>query len=489
MSALTTVTRFLTLAFIFLFLFPLGFPAPAHARDDNAGEPVGFKVLTLQRPGVMLLAASGDLNGDGEADLLLFHKPSREAYEKFCSVYFQQEGEFADNPQLEIALGKSVSAVEIEDIDSDERDELCSFDDGGMMVFRLGAESSVESNRLLEYQTLLPIIGRRIVAVNWIAAIDSDGRMNVVLPVADGIRLFMVETHGGPLTSQTLELPINASVSGEGGQNYVNYRLPAIEFSDFDNDGHTDVGVFDLERMDFFLTGDSKMPGVHLTAPLVRKFTKDFVGATDFRDLNADGIPDATVVLISQKKNLQSEVQIYFGDNDLSYGEEPAHIYSGEESLILPMFLDATGDGKMEMLLQNINVGIGFFLNYFLTNRIRVDTELRKLSSNGRYDDKPAARHPIYVRVSESGAEPARNVADFDGDGLDDLVVGTAENRLSFFLSDKKTILPKRPTFAVNAPAYGKMSILNLNADGRADLIILYTQEDKRDIATLLLSR
>ena len=91
--------------------------------------------------------------------------------------------------------------------------------------------------------------------------------------------------------------------------------------------------------------------------------------------------------------------------------------------------------------------------------------------------------------MSESGAEPARGIGGFDGNGLDDLGVGTAVDRLSFFLSDKKTILPKRPTFAVNVPAYGKMSILNLNADGRADLIILYSQEDKRDIATLLLSR
>jgi hypothetical protein len=91
--------------------------------------------------------------------------------------------------------------------------------------------------------------------------------------------------------------------------------------------------------------------------------------------------------------------------------------------------------------------------------------------------------------VSESGTEPARGAGDFNGDGRDDLVVGTAEDRLSFFLSNEQTILPKGPSFELHVPAYGHMSAMHLNADHRTDLIILYSQEDKTGIATLLTSR
>ena len=249
------------------------------------------------------------------------------------------------------------------------------------------------------------------------------------------------------------------------------------------------VGAFDHEQMSFFLSGGGDAPHRLIASPLIRKFTKDFMGAADYSDLNGDGVPDATLVLMSQKKNLQSEVRIYFGGSDLSYGDEPSNVYHGDTSLILPMFLDATGDGKMEMLLQNVDVGFGFFLNYFLRNRSRVDIELRRLGEDGIFEEEPMLRRAVYIRASETGAEPARGIGDFNGDGLDDLVVGTKEEILSFFLSDEEVIMPRQPTFNLSVPAYGKLKTLNLNGDVRDDIIILYTQEDKLGTAVLLLSR
>jgi hypothetical protein len=325
--------------------------------------------------------------------------------------------------------------------------------------------------------------------VAWIADVGSDGRLDVLLPVTDGIHMFSRNSSGGFVSSGALEVPIRGSVSGDGSQHYVTQRLPEIAFADFDHDGQTDVGAFDLEEMNFFLTKGSQTIGRQVTSPLLREFTKDFVAATNFRDLNADGVPDAVLALMSQKKNLESEVRIYFGNGDLTYPSQPAHVYSGSASLILPMFLDATGDGRIEMLLQNIDVGIGFFLNYFLADRIRADTELRRIGPDGRYEDDIALRRAIYVRASATGTEPARGVGDFDGDGLEDLAVGTAEERLSFFLSDKESIIPARPSFDLRVTAYGTMKTLELNVDGRTDIIINYPQDERAGTATLLLSR
>ena len=165
--------------------------------------------------------------------------------------------------------------------------------------------------------------------------------------------------------------------------------------------GRIDIGAFDFEQMSFFLSRKPPEPHRSVSSPLVRKFTKDFIASIDFSDLNGDGVPDAALVLMSQKKNLQSEARIYFGNGDLSYGEAPSHVYAGETSLIIPMFLDVTGDGQMEMLLQTVDVGFGFFLNYFIRDRIRVDTELRMLGEDGVYDEEPALRLAVHVKVSE----------------------------------------------------------------------------------------
>jgi hypothetical protein len=487
-----------------LFITPPAFGPPAFAADANAPaktahatEPGVFQTIALSRPGMILMADSGDIDGDGAVDLLLFHKPSKESYEKSCSVYFQRGGTFAPQEPLIIYLGEKVGATCVADIDSDGRDELCAFDSGGMIVFGLpqklpgepDAAPSIESARTLRHPTLLPAAARRMAKVNWIADLDADGKMDVILPLAEGLGQFMGKPGGGFAKGATLPLPTRASVGGDGGQNYVSYRLPEIEFADFDGDGRIDIGAFDFEQMSFFLSRKPPEPHRSVTSPLVRKFTKDFIASIDFSDLNGDAVPDAALVLVSQKKNLQSEARIYFGNKDLSYGEAPSHVYAGETSLIIPMFLDVTGDGKMEMLLQTVDVGFGFFLNYFIRDRIRVDTELRMLGEDGVYDEEPALRLAVHVKVSETGAEPARGTGDFNGDGLDDLAVGTAEDTLSFFLSGRESLMPKRPAFRLNVPAYGKLETLDLNGDARDDIVILYKQDDLLGTAIVLLSR
>lgn len=475
------------LSSLLLCLLLLAPPAKRVDADSSAAKKLEFDVLTLKRSGLIFMSASGDLDGDGKTDLLLFHRPSKEAYEKFCSIYFQRRGKFSESQPVELRLGESVGAVEIADIDGDGTDDLCAFDGGGMVVFKLSGESSFESSRVLEFRNLLPSAARQIVEVNWIADVDSDGAVDVILPAADGLHLF-VRKDGGFVEARIYGPPMRASVGAYGGQHRIVYRLPTLRFSDFDNDGHTDIGAFDLEEMNFFLTDGSHIPNRRVASPLVQKFTKDFIGATEFPDLNADGVPDAALVLVSQKKSFQSEALIYFGKKDFSYGDEPSNVYSGDTNVILPMFLDTDGDGKMEMLLQNINVGFSFFLNYFLRDRIKVDVELRKLGENGIYAEKPVVRGAIYVRVSDTGAEPARSVGDFNGDGLDDFAVGTAENRLAFFQSSRAKSLPLRPTFTLDVPAYGNMKTFDLNDDDRDDLVILYAQDDMSDTATVILS-
>jgi hypothetical protein len=56
-------------------------------------------------------------------------------------------------------------------------------------------------------------------------------------------------------------------------------------------------------------------------------------------------------------------------------------------------------------------------------------------------------------------------------------------------LSDPEDILPRNPTFELSAHAYGKMKTMSLNGDARADILILYPQEDRLGTATLLLSK
>jgi len=325
--------------------------------------------------------------------------------------------------------------------------------------------------------------------VNWVVDLTADSRKDILLPVSDGMRLFVQGENFDFSEAQSFVFPVNGSLRQEGAEHFLTYRIPAISISDYNSDGWNDLGAFDLEEMNFFLSDGSSALQLHKSASLLREFTKDFIAATSFMDLNADRIPDAVLVLMSQKKNLESEVQIYFGKEDFTYGDGPDQTFSADSSLMVPIFLDATGNGKMEMLMQDINVGFGFFINYFVRNRIRVDTQLRKIGKNGLYEEEPVVRRAFHIQASEEGTEPARAAGDFNGDGLADLVVGTTENRLSFFLANKTDILPARPSAEFDVPAYGNMSLLNLNSDNRADIVITYPDKEKENLAVVFRSK
>jgi hypothetical protein len=474
-----------------LFLLPMVLAAVLLAPSLQAhGESsLSFDILSFRTPGIIILAGVGDVDGNGENDLLLFDKPSKESHEKFCSVYLQRHGVLESKPNFEIPLGKNISGIDVDDLNDDGKDEIIGFDGEGVIIFSFNSAHTVGTTRIISFASLLPPVSRQLAAVHWTADLTDDGRKDILVPVIDGMELF---TQNGEMVftrTATFKFPMNGSFRGQGDEQMISYRLPTIDFSDYNGDGLTDLGAFDLERMDFFLSDGSHSLRRHETAPLLRKFTKDFIGASNFPDLNDDGVPDAVLLLMSQKKNLESEVQIYYGDKNFSYGNGPAEVYSGHSSLILPVFFDVNGDGKMEMMLQDVNVGIGFFMNYFLRNKIRVNMELRRIDRDGRYEDKPIIKMALYIQASESGAEPARAVGDFNGDGLDDFVVGTLENRLSFFLANRKEILPREPSAGFDVPAYGDMSLLELSSDNRADFVILYSEEDKENLAVVFRSK
>ena len=87
---------------------------------------------------------------------------------------------------------------------------------------------AVSSSRILESQSVLPRKSRRVVSVNWIADVNSDGRMDVLLPQPEGMCLFLMTDDISPLESRVLEFEPATSVTGESGQNYVVTRLPRI---------------------------------------------------------------------------------------------------------------------------------------------------------------------------------------------------------------------------------------------------------------------
>ena len=80
---------------------------------------------------------------------------------------------------------------------------------------------------------------------------------------------------------------------------------------------------------------------------------------------------------------------------------------------------------------------------------------------------------------------PLIRVADFDGDGLSDLLMGHGNSRINLYagVNNGKLFARNKQKFATALPKNGQMVVTNdLNRDGKMDLVIRY---DKLDGAAL----
>ena len=81
---------------------------------------------------------------------------------------------------------------------------------------------------------------------------------------------------------------------------------------------------------------------------------------------------------------------------------------------------------------------------------------------------------------SESAEIPLFSIADFNGDGLKDLLTQTNETKASLFLGDGKGPFNKRgKKYQMPFPRNGNLvSIEDINNDGKADILFRYDNTD-----------
>jgi hypothetical protein len=93
------------------------------------------------------------------------------------------------------------------------------------------------------------------------------------------------------------------------------------------------------------------------------------------------------------------------------------------------------------------------------------------------------ARTNVKFSVSSGQVDiPAVQIADFDADGLQDLMMQTDTNQLSFQSGERSDELFAQDEIERNValPRNGDLvSVEDLNDDGRADLVVRYNESDQ----------
>ena len=120
------------------------------------------------------------------------------------------------------------------------------------------------------------------------------------------------------------------------------------------------------------------------------------------------------------------------------------------------------------------------------------------MTDDGQFPERANYEAKTKVRFSMTSGQidiPAVRVADFDGDGLQDLVIGNQEGQLALYRGEATTRLFTRNALKTEAllPRNGELvQADDINGDGAADLAIRYSVADGDKLARtvrLLLSQ
>ena len=296
---------------------------------------------------------------------------------------------------------------------------------------------------------------------------------------------------------------LGATPTAISGFRSVSYRPRAVYELDYDGDGRTDVAFAEHERFlvyrateDGFETEplDLRLPVEFASDDFTISFgigggkrDQDRVTLYDVGDYNGDGIGDlvTNTLIIGGLLDYSTRYDFYFGtraDGETTFPETPDT--SIESSGVQSPFeaADFNNDGRKDLGLASINIGIGKIIAALLTGSVRFDVDFYLMGEHG-YPEEPNVSKPIKIRFSlRTGTVTYGRwmvPGDVTGDGLTDLLVPVGGTEVEVYAgTGDANLFADQPTRIIvdfpDTAAPGGVEISDLNADGRDDMVIRF---------------
>ena len=378
------------------------------ARRHTANPPVGKIgfVSATQIPaggGAYYPALPGDFNGDGKKDVatIVQNYVSSSWIYSISVVLGKGDGTFQTSILTPIVGNDGNAQIVVGDVNGDKKDDIIvahqngyggcissCFDvliSNGDGTFTLGTNYSITSN---------------YIGGGTLADVNADGKLDVV--VADQNSPTNVWTLLGN-GDGTFQLPTPVTLSGNGGYNGV--------FADFNGDGFLDLADIDFgtNQVTIYLSTSATA-----YASGVSPGGADQPCSMTAGDLNGDGRPEIVTA------NCYSDnISVYVNHGDGSFKAEFAYwgalnVALGDAANVWPeavTIADVNGDGKADVISSNIDGG-----------------DVTILLGNG---DGTVQEPTIGYVIGGYPRNPAI-VADFNGDGLPDILVPDNEFSLVY---------------------------------------------------------
>lgn len=225
------------------------------------------------------------------------------------------------------------------------------------------------------------------------------------------------------------------------------------------------------------------------------------VSLEEITDLDGDGLPDLVlrVEQIADALERSARFLVYFAsatEQGLSFSEAPDTEIAVDSVPTEVVIADFNGDGRKDFYIPTTKIGVGTIVRVLLRGSANLDVDFYLLSADRRYPAKANFRQQAKIDVSISNLRfdmPLFELMDLAGDGRKHLVMGEAGTELRFFAPDRSRLFSRNSDkVQLTLPRdASRVRVFDLNADGKADLVLPYDSldaEGQRNQLVLLLT-
>ncbi len=500
---------------LILIACTLGLAAGTPAASEVTFDPYEVSIGSASRQTVV----TGFFLGGAMADFAVVSIDGK--HDRRLRIYAFDDGTWV--PRLDATLRGEVSFVDVAAIGG--RDRLVTYEPGRLSWF--DPESATERALVAVSSNFIPPRRDEIPHVDITRDVNDDGRDDLVLPDSDGFLVF-IQLGDGAFADPVKIGPSfeMARVYEPHGYRYDPWDLGRIHETDYNRDGRIDLVFWNEDHFEAHLqdargrfgsaastfTTDVKFDSddlAFLAAPhnIRRPGPHNPDGAMtgrvlhSFTDMNGDGVADLGVFSLEGGSmwRMHSTYEVHLGTPAPDGGTlfAPA-VSTSAPSAGIPLGIrrhDPGRDGRVVMNFTTFRVGLFKIIGTILTRSAALNLEFYRMEGDS-YADKPSAtRKTEYYALGESegkaAVQPAVLIGEVNGDGYSDLLVGRNRKELHvFFGVPGPKLFARRPQKVAIAMASEKYTwLVDLNKDGKQDILMHHTSTPGPDRLTILISR
>jgi len=474
-----------------------------------------FAVYELDVTGDYIDYLMEDINGDGLNDGLFFHSTRHDDTVSRCfSVFYQHANGFNKQADYQFEVDSDAVVYDLADVDPNPGKELLFFKDKGLFYYKM-IEGRYDPTPVLFIET--PSIFKLpdklfLERLDFARDLNNDGTDEILIPQFHHYVIYGKQPDGKYAMTATLDCPmLNSVKSLKEVSRYLisTFLTPNTLIVDYNRDQRTDiVTVHDQYLKIFFQNSAGQFSNddsaiVNLKFILTQAYSsrigngnihqrdrfEDKMGITSLADLNDDGLLDMILEKFSMKEgafNPKKQFQIFFARQDPDnphnggiFNDVPDHIIINRGFQIHSKIGDLNNDGKMDIYIPIIEIGVFNFITMIITGDIEVTVLWYVMDESGQYHKKPDYELEVKVEVDTKGRKfPVSSIdGDFNGDGRKDFMRAQDGKLMIHYAPDDGRPKEKPDVeFDTELPDNGKMVKPQIvNSDAKSDVVMVFT--------------